>query len=114
MSLCQSDIREDKDFKILKTLEEEPEITQREIALKLGMSLGGVNYCLRALIDKGIIKANNFSNNSNKLSYRYILTPLGIVEKARLTGRFLERKMKEYESLRLEIDEIKNLNRGKS
>ena len=114
MSLCQSEIKEDKDFKILKMLEVKPEITQREISIKLGMSLGGVNYCLRALIDKGIIKANNFSNNSNKLSYGYILTPKGIVEKGRLTRRFLERKMKEYESLRIEIDEIKNLNPGKS
>ena len=95
-------------------LEDKPEITQREISIKLGMSLGGVNYCLRALIDKGIIKANNFSNNPNKLSYGYILTPKGIVEKGRLTGRFLERKMKEYESIGIEIDEIKNLNRGKS
>jgi EPS-associated MarR family transcriptional regulator len=114
MSFCQSEIKEDKDFKILKILGDKPEITQREISIKLGMSLGGVNYCLKALIDKGIIKANNFSNNSNKLRYGYILTPKGILEKGRLTGRFLERKMKEYESLRLEIDEIKNLNRGKS
>ena len=114
MSLCQSEIKEDKDFKILKMLEDKPVITQREISLKLGMSLGGVNYCLRALIDKGIIKANNFSNNPNKFSYGYILTPKGIMEKGRLTGRFLERKMKEYESLRIEIDEIKILNRGKS
>ena len=114
MSLCQSEIKEDKDFKILKVLEDKPEITQREISIKLGMSLGGVNYCLRALIDKGIIKANNFSNNPNKLGYGYILTPKGIVEKGRLTRRFLERKMKEYESLRLEIDEIKNLNPDQS
>ena len=114
MSLRQSEIKEDKDFKILKMLADKPEISQREISIKLGMSLGGVNYCLRALIDKGIIKAKTFSNNPNKLSYGYILTPKGIVEKGRLTKRFLERKMKEFESLRIEIDEIKNLNRGKS
>jgi EPS-associated MarR family transcriptional regulator len=110
MSLSQSEIKEDMAFKILKTIEPPPEITWREIALRLGMSLGGVNYCLRALIEKGIIKVKNFSDSSSKLCYCYLLTPKGIVEKGRLTSRFLERKMKEYETLKKEIDEIQKLN----
>ena len=70
----------------------------------MGISLGAVNYCLRALIERGLVKASNFSRNPNKLGYAYVLTPAGIAEKTLLTGRFLKRKVEEYEALRLEIE----------
>ena len=69
----------------------------------MGISLGAVNYCLRALIERGLVKASNFSRNPNKLGYAYVLTPAGIAEKTLLTGRFLKRKVEEYEALKLEI-----------
>ncbi len=72
----------------------------------MGISLGAVNYCLRALIERGLVKASNFSRNPNKLGYAYVLTPAGIAEKTMLTGRFLKRKLEEFEALRLEIDAL--------
>ncbi len=72
----------------------------------MGISLGAVNYCLRALIERGLVKANNFSRNANKLGYVYVLTPAGIAEKTLLTGRFLKRKVEEFEALRLEIEAL--------
>ena len=89
-------------------LEGSPDISQREIAQKLGISLGGVNYCLKALIDIGHIKIDNFNKNSKKIGYFYLLTPKGISEKARLTSGFLERKMTEYRALKKEIATIKS------
>jgi EPS-associated MarR family transcriptional regulator len=89
-------------------LEEGPELTQREIAQKLGISLGGVNYCLRALIDIGHIKAGNFSKNPNKSMYLYLLTPQGVAEKTKLTAGFLKRKMAEYQALKQEIESIQS------
>ena len=83
-------------------------ITQRELAKKLGISLGGVNYCLKALIKIGHIKVNNFQKNPNKSAYLYLLTPSGISEKAALTTDFLKRKMIEYEMLKNELDQIKS------
>ena len=82
-------------------------MTQRELAELLGVSLGKANYCLRALIGKGLVKSTNFVNNSNKRAYLYILTPQGIEAKARISVRFLKRKMEEYESLKLEIEQLK-------
>jgi EPS-associated MarR family transcriptional regulator len=73
---------------------------------RVGISLGAVNYCLRALIERGLVKANNFSRNANKLGYVYVLTPAGIAEKTLLTGRFLKRKVEEFEALRLEIEAL--------
>jgi EPS-associated MarR family transcriptional regulator len=73
---------------------------------RVGISLGAVNYCLRALIERGLVKASNFSRNPNKLGYAYVLTPAGIAEKTLLTGRFLKRKVEEYEALKLEIDAL--------
>jgi len=73
---------------------------------RVGISLGAVNYCLRALIERGLVKAGNFSRNPNKLGYAYVLTPAGIAERAVLTGRFLGKKVKEYEALKLEIDSL--------
>lgn len=72
----------------------------------MGISLGTVNYCLRALIDLGLVKASNFSRNPHKFGYAYVLTPAGIAEKTLLTGRFLKRKVEEYEALKLEIDAL--------
>src|SRR5690606_75208 len=93
-------------YKILRRLDSDPDISQRELAKELGISLGKVNYCLQALIKKGQLKAQNFSKNSNKRRYLYKLTPAGIESKAKLTTRFLKRKLNEYEMLRREIDEI--------
>jgi EPS-associated MarR family transcriptional regulator len=100
--------QEDTHFRIMRILHENPDLTQRELAEKLGMSIGGLNYCLNALIDKGLVKMQNFSNSKNKFKYVYLLTPLGIAEKVVLTTRFLSRKMKEYEALKLEIEALKS------
>ena len=91
----------------MRTLQENPDLTQRELAEKLGMSVGGLNYCLNALIDKGLVKMQNFSSSKNKFKYVYLLTPMGITEKVALTTRFLSRKMDEYEALKLEIEALK-------
>ena len=93
-------------IKILRILEQDPDISQRDLARNLGISLGRANFCLQALIDKGWIKVNNFKNSNNKKAYMYLLTRRGIAEKARVTARFLERKVAEYESLKREIEEL--------
>ena len=90
-------------YKILKLLEAQPEISQRELAKSLGVSLGKANFCLKALIDIGLIKASNFRNSQNKLAYMYLLTPTGIEAKSSITLRFLKAKMQEYELLQAEI-----------
>ena len=87
-------------------IEADPEISQREIATQLGISLGKTNYCLRALTEKGFVKARNFRRSNNKLRYVYKLTPKGIEHKARLTLRFLERKRLEYDALKREIEAL--------
>jgi EPS-associated MarR family transcriptional regulator len=104
---------EDVRFHVLRLIQREPELTQRELADRLGVSLGKANYLLNALIEKGLIKARNFKNSKNKAAYAYILTPDGIDEKARVAVRFLRRKEQEYEELRREIEELgRELNRG--
>jgi len=90
-------------YKILKLVEAKPEISQRELAKNLGISLGKANFCLKALIEKGLLKATNFRNSQNKLAYMYLLTPNGIEEKSSITLRFLKSKMQEYELLQAEI-----------
>jgi EPS-associated MarR family transcriptional regulator len=95
-------------LKVLRHIEENPEVTQRELASELGVSLGKANYCLKALIDKGFIKAKNFSNSNNKRAYLYKLTPTGIEAKARISVKYLRRKMQEYEQLKIEIDQLQN------
>lgn len=95
-------------FRILHLLYEEPELTQRELAKKLGISLGGVNYCLKALIEIGYIKVGNFSKNPKKSIYLYLLTPKGVAEKAKLTAGFLKRKMMEYQALKKEIQYLQS------
>ena len=93
-------------LKVLRHLESHPDVTQRELAQHLGVSLGKTNYCLKALIDRGWIKVNNFKNSNNKAAYAYLLTPRGIEEKAQITIRFFKRKMLEYEHLKRELEEL--------
>ena len=101
-------INPDMHFRVLSALEEDPHLTQRALSKKLGVSLGGVNYCLKELIKTGQIKLSNFEKNSNKLSYFYILTPKGFRKKATLTTDFLKRKMIEYHNLKEELDLIQS------
>jgi EPS-associated MarR family transcriptional regulator len=100
--------QEDAYFRILRIIDANPDYTQRQISEALGVSLGAVNYCLRAMIDVGFVKAKNFRSSNNKLRYAYILTPHGAAEKLFLTGVFLQRKMKEFEALRVEIDALQS------
>jgi EPS-associated MarR family transcriptional regulator len=108
MTSRRSKIQEDTYFRVLRILQDRPDVTQREIAQILGVSTSGLNYCLNALIDKGWVKVHNFSGSKNKLGYVYLLTPSGIAEKASLTGRFLQRKLKEYEEMRAEIESLRS------
>lgn len=94
-------------YRLLRYIEQHPEATQRELAAALGVSLGKANYCLKALMERGLIKARNFKNSHNKRAYLYHLTPLGIDSKARVTARFLKRKIAEYEALQGEIELLK-------
>lgn len=94
-------------YRILKLLESNPHMSQRELATELGISLGKVNYCLRALIGKGWVKAGNFRRSTDKRAYLYLLTPKGLDEKAKVTARFLRRKLEEYEILKKEIEILK-------
>lgn len=108
MTSRRSQLQEDTNFRILRMLQENPDVTQREIAERLGVSTSGLNYCLNALIEKGWIKVQNFSHSKNKFGYIYVLTPNGIMEKVTLTSRFLKRKQAEYEALRDEIESLSN------
>lgn len=94
-------------YKILKLIEANPEISQRQLARELGVSLGKTNYCLKALIEKGLLKAANFRNSQNKMAYVYKLTPKGIEEKTSVTVRFLKARLKEYETLQSEIEQLR-------
>ena len=98
---------EDVRFRVLRLLEKNPTASQREIAKALGISLGGVNYCLNALVEKGFVKMRNFREAEDKRKYMYLLTPKGVAEKTALTGRFLARKMREYEALKAEIEAVR-------
>ena len=94
-------------YKILKCLEANSEISQRELAGELGISLGRVNFCIQALVEKGLVKANNFRNSKNKKGYAYLLTPRGIEEKAKITVQFLAIKLAEHEALKNEIKALR-------
>ena len=95
-------------FEILRHIVNKPQLTQRDLAKRLNLSLGKVNYCIKALKEKGYIKIDNFKKNPNKISYAYMLTPKGIKEKTKLTVNFMKRKIKEYEDLKKELqNEIK-------
>ncbi len=102
----QQQLKEDTRFRVLTLLESKPDLNQREMAKALGVSLGGVNYCLRALVDKGLVKMHNFQENENKLGYAYLLTPSGMAEKLALTANFLQRKQQEYTALKAEIEAL--------
>ena len=93
-------------YRILKLLEADPQASQRRIADELGISLGRVNFCLQALIEKGLVKVNNFRSNTNKRAYLYYLTPKGAQEKARVTVRFLQTRLAEFEDLKREVAEL--------
>ena len=94
-------------FKIIRRLEADPQLSQRALAKELGISLGRVNYCLQALMQKGLIKAGNFRHAANKRLYMYLLTPRGVEEKAKATVRFLQRKMQENEAIVAEIEQLR-------
>ena len=98
----------DAHYQVMHILQKNPKLTQRELSRELGLSLGKLNYCLKALVDKGWIKIVNFTQSKNKQRYVYLVTPQGIFEKAQMTKEFLNRKIKEYEALRIEINVLKN------
>ncbi len=97
-------LSDDLRYKFLKLLAEEPQISQRDVARRLRISVGKANYCLSALVEKGLVKINNVRKANNKLAYAYLLTPRGIEEKTRITVSFLQRKMREYGDLQREIE----------
>ncbi len=97
-------------FEVLRKIKEDDKITQRKLANKLGFSLGKLNYCLKALRDKGYIKITNFKKNPNKIKYLYLITPKGVSQKAKLTIMFMKRKMREYDELKKELKDLKNKN----
>ncbi len=107
MTNRQARIQEETHFRIMRILQDNPDLTQRELADMIGMSVGGVNYCLNALITKGFVKMGNFQKSKNKFKYVYLLTPQGIAEKLLMTSRFLTRKMEEYDALKVEIEALK-------
>lgn len=98
-----SPVNDDAHYRLLKLIEANPDISQRELAREMGVSLGKANYCLKALVGRGFVKLENFRRHGNKLAYVYLLTPAGIEEKARVTLAFLRRKEQEYETIRQEI-----------
>lgn len=104
----QNRLKEDTRFRVLRLLEENPEISQRELADAVGISTGSAHYLLSALVERGLVKLGNFSASKDKRRYAYILTPKGMAEKAAITGRFLARKLEEYEALRREIAELES------
>ena len=97
-------LHEETHLKVLRLLQTQPQINQRDLAAALGVSLGKTNFCLQALLDKGLLKMQNFKSSKRKLAYAYLLTPAGMAEKAALTSRFLKRKTGEYEALKSEIE----------
>ncbi len=100
-------LNDENRYKLLKLLHDNPDMNQRQIASALGLSLGKVNFCLKALIEKGLVKVGNFSKSPNKKAYVYLLTLNGLEEKTRVTVKFLRRKMEEFEQLEVEIEELK-------
>ena len=95
-------------LRVLRLMQANPQMTQREMAEALGVSLGKTNFCIKALFERGLIKLHNFQNSRHKLAYSYLLTPVGIAEKSAITARFLKLKMAEYEQLKLEIASLKD------
>jgi EPS-associated MarR family transcriptional regulator len=108
MKSRQAKLQEDTYFRVMRILQDNPDLTQRELAEKLGISVGGLNYCLKVLMEKGLVKMKNFAKSKNKFGYVYVLTPTGMAEKAATIHRFLQRKMDEYEALQVEIEELRS------
>lgn len=106
-SVLQPGARDELRLRVLRALDANPELSQRQLAAELDVSLGGVNYALKALIERGFVKADNFRKSGNKVAYLYVLTPQGVAEKASLATAFLSRKLEEYEVLRQEIEALK-------
>ena len=104
---AETGARDELRLRVLRALEANPELTQRQLAAELGVSLGGVNYALKALVERGFVKADNFRKSGNKVAYLYVLTPKGVAEKASLAGAFLGQKLAEYEVLKQEIKALK-------
>ena len=104
---AETGARDELRLRVLRALEANPELTQRQLAAELGVSLGGVNYALKALMERGFVKADNFRKSGNKVAYLYVLTPKGVAEKASLATAFLGRKLEEYEVLKQEIEALK-------
>lgn len=107
MASRQSNLQEDTYFRVMRLLEANPDLTQRQLAEALGVSVAGLNYCLKALIQKGFVKVKNFRQSKNKFGYVYLLTPSGALEKASLTAKFLQRKIQEYEAIKAEIEALR-------
>ena len=107
MNNRRDEFQEHLQFQVLRRLHESPDLSQRTLAKELGASLGSINYCFQALMEKGWVKMQNFSHSQHKLGYAYLLTPTGLTEKSRLTVRFLKRKKAEYEALHQEIEQLK-------
>ena len=106
-SALQPGARDELRLRVLRALEANPELSQRQLAAELGVSLGGVNYALKALVERGFVKADNFRKSGTKVAYLYVLTPRGIAEKSSLAAAFLGRRLEEYEVLRQEIEALK-------
>ncbi|WP_293602662.1 MULTISPECIES: MarR family EPS-associated transcriptional regulator [unclassified Polaromonas] len=107
MTNIATSMREETYLKVMRLLQENPDLTQRELAEQLGVSVGSVNYCLRALMEKGWVKMKNFVHSKNKFGYVYVLTPTGIAERTKLTSNFLARKVIEFEILKHEIEMLR-------
>jgi EPS-associated MarR family transcriptional regulator len=107
MTSKRTKLQEDTHFRVLRLLQENPEMSQRELADAAGVSVGGIHYVLNALIEKGLVKLGNFTAAEDKRRYAYVLTPKGIARKANMTREFLLRKMEEYEALRGEIEKLR-------
>ena len=114
MTSKRTKLQEDTHFRVLRLLQENPEMSQRELAEAVGVSVGGIHYVLNALIDKGLVKLGNFTAAEDKRRYAYVLTPKGISRRAILTKEFLARKMAEYEALREEIEALRSDLDGKT
>ena len=99
--------QEEIQFEVLRRLHQTPQVSQRALAKDLGVGLGTINFCFQALVEKGLVKMQNFSQSKNKLRYAYLLTPAGVTEKSKLTAEFLKRKVAEYETLQAEIEKLK-------
>lgn len=106
MASKRTKLQEDTHFRVLRLLQENPEMSQRELSEAVGVSVGGMHYVLSALIEKGLVKLGNFTAAEDKRRYAYILTPKGVAEKATITKRFLDRKIEEYDALKAEIEAL--------